>query len=816
MRKQDPRPRRSAAGKNNRSLFRRTIFLMVCLGAVLFVPIVAQLWKLQITQHEYWLERAADQQLRDVAVDSGRGTIYDAQGEVLAMSATAYDLILAPAQLVRNANEQGERDSKLQDGDGQPDEGKIQQLMEDTRQDVAEFLAGLLGGEEETYLKRLERTDSYYEVLATYMDEEQAEQVREFISGYRKQTGRNMSMPTILYLVETAKRYYPQSTTGSHVLGFMNENQDSAGRLVGAQGLEAAYEDLLSGTSGRVVTGVTGVNTELMSSYEQYFDGQEGCDLHLTLDAQIQAMAEQTLAEGIETYDVQNGGFCIVMDPSTGAILAMASSPEFDPNNYSKIITQAFLEQLDAVAQEYGEDSEEYGAAWGEAYGEQLRNKAVSFTYEPGSVFKPLTVSMALEEGIISPDDHFYCGGAKVVAGRSIPCHQAKGHGDQTVTQALENSCNVALMDIAEKIGAEIMWKYFGDYGLLPGESTGIDLAGESDSFFWDESFFKGPYGVQSVATASFGQTFQITPMQMIRAFAAVVNGGHLLTPYLVQSVTDGAGNTVYYHETQETRQVISESTSAILREMLESVVANGSGHNAYMAGYKIAGKTGTSQKIGEGSEDLICSFMGFAPVDNPRVLVLLAYDTPQPRSPGSNYTAGGTYISGGNITAPMAGELLADILDYLGVEKQYTGQELASSDTTMPRLTGYELTVAKGQAQNRGLNVRTIGTGSIVTGQVPAAGVSIPGGSTVILYLGDAQPEQEVEVPNLSGLTPAQAKERLESLGLFLRATGVSDYSDPALTASGQSIEAGTGVKPGTVVEVRFVSSVMDFAPDA
>lgn len=811
MRKQDPRPRRSAAGKNNRSLFRRTIFLMVCLGVVLFVPIVAQLWKLQITQHEYWLERAADQQLRDVAVDSGRGTIYDAQGEVLAMSATAYDLILAPAQLVRNANEQGERDSKLQDGDGQPDEGKIQQLMEDTRQDVAEFLAGLLGGEEETYLKRLERTDSYYEVLATYMDEEQAEQVREFISGYRKQTGRNMSMPTILYLVETAKRYYPQSTTGSHVLGFMNENQDSAGRLVGAQGLEAAYEDLLSGTSGRVVTGVTGVNTELMSSYEQYFDGQEGCDLHLTLDAQIQAMAEQTLAEGIETYDVQNGGFCIVMDPSTGAILAMASSPEFDPNNYSKIITQAFLEQLDAVAQEYGEDSEEYGAAWSEAYGEQLRNKAVSFTYEPGSVFKPLTVSMALEEGIIDPDDHYYCGGSKVVGDRTIHCHQRRGHGDQNVTQALENSCNVALMDIGEEIGAELMWQYWEDFGLM--ETTGIDLAGEVDSYFWPEDDFKGPYGAQSVAVASFGQRFQITPIQMIRAFASVINGGHLLTPYLVQSITDDGGNTVYYHETEETRQVISETTSSILREMLESVVANGSGHNAYIAGYRIAGKTGTSEK-GTQSDDVICSFMGFAPVDNPKVLVLLAYDSPERSAPGSNYTASGTYISGGNITAPMAGQLIADILDYLGVEKQYTSQELASSDTTMIRATGYELTVAISMVQNQGLNARTVGTGNTVTGQVPAAGVTIPGGSTVILYLGDEQPEDQVEVPDLSELSPSRAKETLENLGLFLRATGVSDYTDSTVEAASQSIEEGTLVSPGTVVEVRFASNVIDYAP--
>ena len=811
MQKQDPKARHSA-GNNNRSLFRRTIFLMVCMGVVFFIPMVAQLWKLQISQHDYWQERAANQQLRDVAVDSGRGTIYDANGEVLAMSATAYDLILAPAQLVRNANELAENNSKLQDEEKEPDEGKIQDLIEDTRADVAEFLAGLLGEDEETYLKRLERTDSYYEKLATYLNEEQAEQVRKFINGYREESGWNMSMPTILYLVETSQRYYPQSTTASHVLGYTAQNESSGGEKVGAQGLEAAYQDVLSGTSGMVVTGVTGVGTELFSSYEEYFDGQDGMDLHLTIDAQIQAMAEQTLAEGIETYDVKKGGFCIVMHPSTGAILAMASSPEFDPNNYSEIITQAYLEQLAAVADQYGEDSEEYGTAWNEAYGEQLRNKAVNFTYEPGSVFKPITVAMALEEGIISPDDHYYCGGYKMVGGYKIQCHDHSGHGDQTVTQALENSCNVALMDIGEQIGAEIMWEYWENFGLM--ETTGIDLAGEVESFFWPEDEFKGPYGAASVATASFGQTLKVMPIQMIRAFASLINGGHLLTPYLVQSVTDDNGNTVYYHETEENRQVISESTSSILRGMLESVVANGSGHNAYMAGYRIAGKTGTSEKRDETTGDVICSFMGFAPVDNPKVLVLLAYDSPERANGTSSYTPSGTYISGGNITAPMAGELIANILDYMGVEKQYTSQELASSDTTVPRLTGYELTVAKGQAQGQGLNVRTIGTGSIVTAQVPAAGVSIPGGSTVILYLGDAKPEQEVEVPDVDGLNPNQAKERLESAGLFLRAAGVSDYSDPAVTASSQSIEAGTTVKIGTVVDVRFVSNVIDYAP--
>ncbi|HIT32304.1 MAG TPA: PASTA domain-containing protein [Candidatus Enterenecus stercoripullorum] len=811
MRRQDSKPRRSA-GKNNRSLFRRTIFLMVCLGVVLFIPMVAQLWKLQITQHDYWQERAAGQQLQSVAVNAGRGTIYDSQGEVLAMSATTYNLILSPADLIRNVDNLAENSSELQDESGEVDEDKVQALLDETRRNVAEFLAQLLDQDVDTFLKRLERTGSYYEELATYLEESEAEQVRQFIAGYREESGWNMGMSSILYLVETAQRYYPQSSIASHILGFIAENENSGGERVGAQGLEAAYQDLLTGTSGRVVTGKTGLGSELLSSYEEYFDGQDGYDLHLTIDSKIQAMAEQTLAEGIETYDVKEGGFCIVMDPSTGAILAMASSPEFDPNHYAEIITQSLQEELESVAQQYGEDSEEYSEARSAAYNEQLLNKAVSFTYEPGSVFKPLTVAMALEEGIIDPDDHYYCGGSKVVGGRTIHCHQRRGHGDQNVTQALENSCNVALMDIGEEIGAELMWQYWEDFGLM--ETTGIDLAGEVDSYFWPEDEFKGPYGAQSVAVASFGQTFRVTPIQMIRAFASVINGGHLLTPYVVQSITDNEGGTVYYRETQEARQVLSETTSEILRGMLESVVANGSGHNAYMAGYKIAGKTGTSEKIGEDTNDVVCSFMGFAPVDNPKVLVLLAYDSPERANGTSQYTPSGTYISGGNITAPMAGQLIADILDYLGMEKQYTSQELASSDTTMIRATGYELTVAKGLVQDRGLNVRTVGTGNIVTAQVPAAGVTIPGGSTVILYLGDEAPEEQVEVPNVSGMSPARAKETLENLGLFLRSTGVSDYTDASVMAVNQSMEAGTMVSMGTVVEVRFASNVIDYAP--
>lgn len=795
MANQGKKPRRSAE-KSNRSLFRRTVFLMVCLGVLCFIPLVYQLWKLQVVEQDYWEQRAVEQQTEDVAVNAGRGTIYDAKGNTLAMSATVYELVLSPNDVLRSVDQEDYKE------DGELKEAEYEAALYAQRKLIVDWLVQNFELDEERLWKRIEYTASSYEILLYELEEKDAEKVREFITEER--------LGYMLRLIPTSKRYYPYSSVGSHVLGFMSYTKSSGNVKVGAQGIEALYQNLLSGESGRDVTSRNAIGMGMLSGFETYFEGREGCDLNLTLDASIQSMAEQILAEGIETYYVKNGGFCIVMNPNTGAVYAMASTPDFDPNSYDAILDEGLLEQLAEVAEQSGKDSDEYSAAVDAAQNEQWRNTALADGYEPGSVFKPITVAQALEEGVISEDDHFYCGGVKTVGGWPIHCHKDGGHGDQTLTEALENSCNVALMEIAEKIGAQTFWDYLEDFGLF--ESTGIDLLGEGKSLFADEETFIGPYGASSLATYSFGQTFKVTPIQMIRAFSAVINGGHLLTPYVVQSVVDSDGNTVSYHEVEETRQVISEETSETLREMLESVVANGSGRNAYVSGYRVGGKTGTSEKIGEDGDDVICSFMGFAPADNPQVIVLLAYDSPQRSEKASNYTPGGTYISGGNITAPMAGKLLADVLDYLGIEKQYTPEELAAADVRMPRVVGYELTVATSVLNQSGLRARTVGTGNKVVSQIPAAGTSIPGSSTVILYLSDEAPTDEVAVPDITGMTAAQAKQTLEAEGLFLRATGVVDYTDPDVTAAEQTIAAGTMVKPGTVIEARFVSSVIDY----
>ena len=798
MRKSDQRA--------NRYLLRRCIILLVLFGVAAFIPLVKQLWTLQITENDYWQQRAANIQTRDVSVSASRGTIYDAQGNTLAMSATVYNLILSPADVENFTRTYAESDKDLQDEAGEPDEAKIRDAVTDIRETIVEGLTELLGLDEEKLRARLEKTNSMYETLVYSMEDEEAQPIRDFISEH--------DLDGILYFTPTSKRYYSYSSVGSHLVGFLAETESSAGEKVGIQGLERVYNDELSGLAGRVVTAKTGRGFQMLSGYESYQDAEDGYDLTLTVDVSIQSLAEQLLQEGIEAYDVKNGGFIIAMNPNTGAVYAMASSPDYDPNRYSSILDEDLLKTVEKAKEKYGEDSSEYSTALRDARNEQWRNKALSDTYEPGSTFKALVVAMALEEGVVTMKDTFYCGGATTIGGHTIHCHKRVGHGSQTLTEALENSCNCALMEIGQRIGAETFWQYLEDYGLF--DETGIDLSGEGKSVFWSggEEYFTSANGLSSLAVASFGQTFKVTPIQMITAFSSVINGGHLLRPYLVEAVRDNDGNTLYYHETDEVRQVISESTSQYLREMLESVVTNGTGGNAYMAGYRIGGKTGTSEKRDElDNDDVITSFMAFAPADNPQVVVLVAFDSPTRSKPGSNYTASGTYISGGNMAAPIAGQLIANILDSMGVEKQYTEEELSGTDTVVPSLVGYDRATAEKELERLGFTCRVVGSGSAVTGQIPSGGLSIPGGATVVVYLGEEVPTELVEIPDLSGMSAAKVKETLEKLNLFLRATGVSSGYNANVTAASQSLEPGTMVAPGTVVEVQFVSSVIDYA---
>ena len=809
-RQRQPEPRKNPSERSRQSkrlVFRRSMVLMGVFGLGLFIPLLIQLWNIAIVHHDEYQTKAIEQQLMDVTVSANRGEILDANGDVLAMSATVYNLILAPKDLVASVSE-----SKFKDEDGNLDEDAYNAEIQRKRDVVVDGLCELMPDlDREKLEQRMEKTNSQYEVLATQIEEQDAKAIRAFIEE------NNTSY--YLYLTPSTKRYYPYGSLASQVLGFVNSEG-------GAYGLEAWYEDLLKGVPGRVVTGKTAQNVEMYNSYSNYIDAINGYDLTLTLDATIQSYAQQALEKGIEMYDVQNGGFCLVMDPQTGKVLAMASSPNFDPNNYSVITDSFLLEDVDTdtatiyqqlkaendtkPADEQLTDAELQEQAQAQAKGaareKQWSNRTVKETYEPGSTFKALVLAAALEEGVVSENDTFNCPGYYNIGGWRINCSKRTGHGHQTLAEAVQNSCNPAFIEIGQRLGAEKFYEYFQAFGMT--EKTGIDLPGEEKGVNWGSNM-----GIVDLAVASFGQRFNVTPLQMVTGFSAVINGGNLYQPYVVQKVTDSEGNTVKENSSTLVRQVVSEQTSQRARAILETVVSEGGGSNAYQAGYRIGGKTGSAETLEDGRT--IVSFMGFAPADDPQVIVLMAYDTPKEASPGSSYGTCGVYISGGAMAAPRAGELIAQILDYMGVEKQYTTEESAATTVTTPQVTGYTVADAATRLEKKNLTYRTVGTGDVVTSQVPAANSAVPGGSTVILYLGKAAPEETTTVPNVVGMSYEGAKKALEAQGLFMQAAGSSTFYSESSTAQSQSVAAGESVATGTVVQVQFSTLVEDGAAD-
>ncbi|OUO39909.1 penicillin-binding transpeptidase domain-containing protein [Flavonifractor sp. An306] len=763
----------------NRTILIRTLILMGIFGVAVFVPLFFQLWKIQIQDYDYYRGLVADQQTKDSTVEANRGTIYDSNGVPLALSATVYNVQLSPKEIIQcqeNYKEKVEQAEK--NGKDPPD------YPEPTNEFIAENLAEILDLEVDDILARLAKENSLYEMIKWRVEPEESEAVEQFI------TENHISG---IYLMPTSKRYYPKGSLAAQVIGWVNPNLGE-----GAYGVEALYEEELAGETGRVVTAKNGVGTEMLYWFEDYYDATNGDDLTLTIDATIQSFCESILKKGVEQFDVQNGGFCIAMDPNTGEILAWANSPTYDLNDPWAVTDPVLSQYLESVKNDPSTSEEAYAEALGNTQLQQWRNKAINDTYEPGSTFKSIVLAAALEEGVVSESDHFYCSGSVMVEGWSDPikCSYTPGHKDQDLATAVANSCNPAFVAIGQRLGAEKFYDYLEDFGFL--EPTGIDMQGEYDtsSLIWPRDKFTNV----NLATASFGQRFNVTPIQLITAASAVINGGHLMKPYVVSQVTDASGNVLQYTEPTEVRQVVSEQTSARCREILEKVVDGGTGKNAAVEGYRIGGKTGSSETLVEGHT--IVSFLGFAPADDPQVVILLAYDAPKPASPGANTTAGGWYISGGNMAALMASELLENILDYMGVEKTYS----STADVLVPNVTGKTLADATAALKKNNLTLRTVGDGDTVTGQIPAQGASIPGGSEVVLYMGEQAPTDQVQVPNVVGLTLAQAQKKMTEAGLYLKASGASGYSTS--TAYEQEVAAGTSVDQGTAIEVRFTDS--------
>ena len=740
---QNQRRRPESARRANRIIQSRTLLLMGVFGVLTFVLLFTKLYHWQITEHDDLQSVAVRQQTLRTTVEASRGTIYDRNGTILAMSASAETIFISPKEILEN-----EQDQEL----------------------IADGLAEILGLDAEDILKKMEKTTSQYEELVKKADDELADKVREFI---------NENDLKGIFLRPTSKRSYPKGTLASQVIGFTND-------LGGAMGLEATYDDVLTGESGMVVTARDRDGRAVLYQYDQYFDAENGCDLQTTLDTTIQYYLEKGVQELEARFGTGKGATGIVMDVNTGAVLAMASLPTYDLNSPSTIYND-FLTA--------GMTEEQIIENATDLRNRQWRSKAINDTYEPGSTFKTLTLAMALEENVVDLNTGFYCGGNTTIEGQKIWCSKRTGHGQQDLSTAFANSCNPAFINIGLRIGNAKFYQYMKDFGLT--EKTGIDTTGEASGFVNKEI----EYSTLALACYAFGQNFNVTPIALLAAQCACVNGGYLYTPYLVEQITDQDGNVVSKHDPTPIRQVVSEETSALVREIMENEVTSGTGKNGQVAGYRIGGKTGTADKVGG---NVIVSFVCFAPADDPQVMMLLTLDEP------NKWT--GTYVSGGNMVAPIASSVMSEILPYLGIEPSYTAEELVGADKTVPNVIGLGKDAAVEKLAVSGFTCRTVGDGDAVTDQTPVGGAIVPNSAEIILYLGAEKSTEKCIVPNVVGDSAATANQKIVNAGLIMGVSGATNASSSTVRAISQSIAAGTEVEAGTVVRVQFSdSSVRD-----
>ena len=728
----------------NRIIQTRSFVLMILMGVVMFVLLIFRLFDLQITRHEELQGKAVNQQTRRTVVTANRGTIYDAGGNILAISSSAETIILSPLEIDNAVND-------------------TENPVSWTKESLAAGLAEILGKDASAIRKRMDNVKSQYEVIQLRADEDTAAKVRSYVDE-NKIAG--------VHLVADTKRYYPYGSLAAQVIGFVGDEN------TGLYGLEAYYEKELEGQSGLVISSKDQAENDMLYTYEQYFAAKNGSDLTLTLDTTIQYYLEKGIESMVDKFSAANGASGIVMDAKTGGILAMASYPNYDLNDFLTVSDQTLQERI-----ERGESTV------ADMQLLQWRNKALNDTYEPGSTFKILTLSAALEEGVVDKTTTVNCGGSVNISGYTIHCSNKNGHGLQTLVQSVGNSCNPAFINYGLRIGNEKFYEYMRSFGLM--NTTGIDLGGEAVGVFAADSSFTQ----LDLACYAFGQNFTVTPLALIAAQAACVNGGYLHTPYLVERITDSDGNVTYRHDDTPVRQVISEQTSATVRECLEYVVASGTGKNGQVAGYRIGGKTGTADKGQTG--DVVVSFLCFAPADDPQVIMLITMDTPS--------RATGTYVSGGNMVAPTASTVMAEILPYLGVEPSYSAEELLGMDTTVPNVIGMSVEEAKAKLKDRALSYKIVGDGETITDQTPAGGAIIPGKSSVILYVGEEKSTDKCVVPHLIGKTPSEANTTATAAGLLIRFSGTTGSESSSVRVLSQSIDEGTEVEAGTVITVQL-----------
>jgi len=712
-----------------------------------FGVLIGRLYRLQITDGAKYQTLALKQQLRPTEITAQRGVIYDRNRKMLAASARVWTVTISPAE--------------MQEGQLEP---------------IADFLSDLLGVDREKIVERGQKKNSYYEIIKQKIEQDTADQITQFC--LENKIG-------CINLIEDSRRYYPYGSLASTLLGFCGaENK-------GAYGLESYYEKTLAGTAGMIVSIKNAKSGDMPYSHEQRYEAVDGNSLVLTVDEVVQHSLERHVAAAVAEHNVQHKAIGIAMDVKTGAILGMTTQPDFDPNEPNVIADEAVRAAVEAI-----EDEATRAGARQQAQFDQWRNKAISDAYEPGSVFKLITASAALEVGAATEHGSYYtCTGSLTVAGRTKSCWKTAGHGVIDFTQAVMYSCNPAFMMIGQSIGAARFQSYFERFGLT--EPTGIDLPGEGEGSFYSDLVAYDQQSPEYLASSSFGQTFTVTPIQMITAVCAVVNGGSLVEPYVVSQVLDAQGNVLSTHQPVVKRQVISSETSAAMRRIMEQVVgtSDGSGRKAYVPGYRVGGKTGTSEKLANnnGQEGHVVSFVGVAPMDDPQVAVLVALDDP---------IVGNIY--GSVIAAPVVGAVLTDILPYLGVEPVYTAEEAAEREVKVPYVVGSQMHDAISAVTGAQLAYKLVGGGTTVTRQLPAAAEECPKGTTVILYLGGEGPAGEAQVPDVYGMSAQQANRTILNAGFNIRIAGENIETAGAVAVS-QEPEAGAQAEPGTVVTVTF-----------
>ena len=763
-------------------MWRKALVLTAVLVFLGFGAAAGSLFYWQIVRGEDMSSAALNQSLHSTTLPAMRGTIYDATGtKVLAQSASVWTVVLEPAYLYDD---------------------------EDLRRTVSNGLAPILGLDAEDIYEKTGDGSSYYTVLKRQVETETRDQINKFLADNKIESG--------IRLIDDYKRYYPYGTVASNILGFTGTDGQGLG------GVETYYDEELSGTEGRLISARNAWNTDMPFEYEQYVEAEDGHSLVLTIDETVQSILEKNLAEGLQTYMVQNGAVAVLMNVDTGAILGMATNPYYDPNDPFTVLDETLLGKVRADMEEDIEDelalAEASGdqdaieeltidedAVYNQALNLQWRNKAVSDTYYPGSVYKMCVGAMALEEGVVTLDSTFTCTGNMPVEGveGGINCWKREGHGLETFAAGIYNSCNPWMIHIGQLLGADTFCKYREAFGMT--ESTGIDLPGEAATMYHAyEDMVPADLAVES-----FGQNFAITAVHMITAASAIANGGYLVQPHVVDRILDSDGNIVSTADTSYRRQVISEETSRAIIDILQYNAESGSATGGYVAGYRIAGKTGTTEKIADWNasnsdvKTYIASYCGFAPAEDPKYALLVFFDEP-------DYVNNGNLNGGNAVAGPIFAKIMEEVLPYLGVEAQYNEEEAELLDTTAPSVTGMTLDQAYAVLEEAGLSYTVLGDesdGSIaVTQQVPASGTAVPKEGQVVLYTsGYDEASTLVTVPDFTGLDLVNANYVASVSGLQV---SVSGSTGEGATVTSQALEEGEQVPMGTVISLTFVNN--------